>query len=188
MLVIARYLVAAVFFSACLVALVHWGIRRKRLNAFGSLARFTRSVSDPLLKPVERKVIRFGGNPQDAPIWLIGIVVVAGLLLLSLIQWLVNAVLYVSLLAHGGSRAWASMIVSVLYFIVTTALLLRVVGSWIGIDRHNRWMRYAYRLTDWIVEPIRRMLPASGFIDISPLVAWLALWIIRTLIARFFFV
>ena len=42
----------------------------------------------PLLLPLERRVIRAGGSPQDAPLWLVGIVIAGGLLLLSLVQWL----------------------------------------------------------------------------------------------------
>ena len=34
-------------------------------------------------------------------------------------------------------------------------------------------------LTDWIIEPIRRILPPFGMIDFSPLVAWLVLTLVR---------
>ena len=34
--------------------------------------------------------MRAGGSPQDAPLWLLGIVIVGGLLLLSLTGWLIN--------------------------------------------------------------------------------------------------
>ena len=35
-------------------------------------------------------------------------------------------------------------------------------------------------LSDWIIEPIRRVLPPFGMIDFSPLVAWLVLSIVRS--------
>ena len=34
-------------------------------------------------------------------------------------------------------------------------------------------------LTDWLIEPIRRILPPVGMIDFSPLVAWLLLSLVR---------
>jgi uncharacterized protein YggT (Ycf19 family) len=37
-------------------------------------------------------------------------------------------------------------------------------------------------LTNWLVEPIRRMLPPFGMLDFSPLVALLVLWLARTLL------
>ncbi len=66
--IVARYAVAVAFALACLIALLHWSVRQRKVNAFGPIARFTRKVSDPLLKPLERRVIGFGGNPQDAPV------------------------------------------------------------------------------------------------------------------------
>jgi YggT family protein len=185
-LLVVRYAIAAVFLLTCLVAAVYWAVRRKKLNAFGPVARFTRRLAEPVVRPLERRVIRWGGNPQDAPLWLVGIVLVLGLVLLSLIKWLVGSVAYVSSMAQGGPRSWITMLIDLVYFVLTTALLLRVLGSWIGVGRYNRWMRFAYTLTDWIVEPIRRMLPSFRFIDFSPLIAWLALWLIRGVLSTMF--
>lgn len=180
----ARYTVAAAFFFACIIALVYWAVRRGKLNAFGPIARGTRRLADPLVRSIERRVIRWGGNPQDAPLWLIGIVLVAGLVLLSLIKWLAGVLVYMSSLAEGGPRTWIGFALDLVYFVLAVALLLRVIGSWVGIGRYNRWMRYAYSLTDWLVEPIRRRLPGFGIVDFSPLVAWLALYIVRNFIFR----
>ena len=59
------------------------------------------------------------------------------------------------------------------------ALIVRVFSSWFGMGRHHRWVAWSYRLTDWLVEPIRRVLPTMGILDLSPLVAWFALSLIR---------
>lgn len=162
-----------------LVALLYWAARRGKISAFGGLARTTRRLFDPIMRPLESRVIRFGGNPQDAPIWLIGIVGVLGLLLLGLIKWLVGVIYYLGALTHAGPREWARFVVDTAYFILVAALLVRVLGSWIGMGRYNRWMRLAYRLTDWLLEPFRRMLPPFGIVDLSPLLAWLALWLVH---------
>jgi YggT family protein len=183
---VARYTVAAAFFVSAFVALVYWAVRRGKLSAFGPLARATRSFADPFIKPLERRVIRWGGNPQDAPLWLLGIILVLGLIFLSLLNWLIGFVYEIFSLEHRGPGAWASFLLNLVYNVLLLALLVRVIGSWLGMGRYNRWLRFAYRLTDWIVEPIRRMLPPLGFIDLSPLVAFLALWLIRTMVARLF--
>jgi len=54
-----------------------------------------------------------------------------------------------------------------------------VIASWFGLFRYSRWIRPAYILTDWIVEPLRRVVPPLGTMDVSPLVAWLGLYLIR---------
>jgi len=40
-------------------------------------------------------------------------------------------------------------------------------------------MRPFYLLTDWLIDPIRRILPPFGIIDFSPMVAWLVLYVVR---------
>ena len=37
-------------------------------------------------------------------------------------------------------------------------------------------------LTNWIIDPIRRILPPLGLIDFSPLVAWLLLTLVRNFV------
>jgi uncharacterized protein YggT (Ycf19 family) len=41
-----------------------------------------------------------------------------------------------------------------------------------------------YWLTDWIVEPIRRILPTMGQFDLSPLAAWLLLMALRAFVEQ----
>ena len=80
------------FVAALIVLLTHWLVRRKTLAPFGWWPRLVRRVSDPLLKPMERRAIRAGGSPQDAPLWLLGMVVLAGLLLIGAARWVIGAV------------------------------------------------------------------------------------------------
>jgi uncharacterized protein YggT (Ycf19 family) len=34
-------------------------------------------------------------------------------------------------------------------------------------------------LTSWLIDPIRRILPPFGPFDLSPMVAWLVLYVVR---------
>jgi uncharacterized protein YggT (Ycf19 family) len=61
------------------------------------------------------------------------------------------------------------------------ALLVRVIGTWFGAGRRGR-LRPAWVMTDWLVEPIRRRLPALGPVDVSPIVAWFVLILARALL------
>lgn len=175
----SRLLVIIALAYASVVALTHWGVRSRKLNPFGAWPRFVRQVSDPVLQPLERRILRAGGNPQDAPLWLVGLVIVGGLLLLSLVQWLVGFAVTLSILAQSGPRAWARFLVSGLFTLIMVALLIRVISSWFGVSPYGRWMRPVMLLTDWIIDPIRRILPPFGMLDFSPLVAWLVLSVVR---------
>ena len=174
-----RVLVIVALAYASAVALTHWAVRSRRITPFGAWPRFMRRASDPILQPLERRIVRSGGSPQDAPLWLVGIVIVGGLLLLSLVQWLVGFAVTLDVLSQSGPRAWARFLVSGLFTLLMIALFVRVISSWFGISPYRSWMRPVMLLTDWIIDPIRRILPPFGMIDFSPLVAWLLLSIVR---------
>jgi YggT family protein len=181
---VVRSIVLLALLYAAIVALTHWAVRNRRIQPLGAWARFVRRVSDPVMLPVERRVIRAGGSPQNAPYWLLGIVIGGGLLLLTLTQWLIGTAVTFVYLAHSGPRVWLRVLVSALFTIVMTAILIRVIASWFGIGPYRSWMRPLVALTDWIIEPIRRVLPPFGPFDFSPMVAWLVLYLVRGLVVR----
>jgi len=116
-----------------------------------------------------------GGNPQNAPFWLLGLVVAAGLVAIWLFRWIAGMVLAVGALAGSGPVTWAAALLRVAFSVVKFALIVRVIASWFGVSPYARWMRPVIWLTDWIIRPLRRVVPALGPIDITPLVAWLIL-------------
>jgi YggT family protein len=132
-----------------------------------------------VLLPLERRIIRAGGSPQNAPLWLLGVVIALGLVLISLTQWLIGAAVGVSLAIRSGPRIWLRLVVSAIFTVLMAALLIRVIASWFGIGPYNRWMRPIVALTSWLIDPIRRIMPPFGMIDFSPMVAWLVLYVVR---------
>ena len=174
-----RSIVLLALAFAATIALTHWAVRSRRINPFGALPRLVRRASDPILLPLERRVINAGGNPQNAPLWLLGLVIGGGLLLLSLAQWLINTASGLVLLAQGGVRVWIQVLLSAVFTILMAAILIRVIASWLGIGQYRKWMRPVYALTNWLIDPIRRILPPVGIFDFSPMVAWLVLYVVR---------
>jgi YggT family protein len=176
---VARVVVLVALAGASIVALTHWAVRRRRIGPFGAWPRLVRRVSDPVLLPLERRVIRFGGSPQDAPLWLLGVVIVGGLILLSLVNWLLGTLGTIGALAEASPRDWIRILVSWAFSLVMLAIFIRVIASWFGLSEFRPWMRPLVFLSDWIIQPIRRLLPPAGMIDFSPMVAWLVLWVAR---------
>jgi YggT family protein len=174
-----RILVIVALAYAAIVAISSWAVRTRRVNPFGGWARALRKISDPVLLPLERRIIRAGGSPQNAPLWLLGLVIALGLVLISLTQWLIGAAVGVSLAIRSGPRIWLRLVVSAIFTVLMAALLIRVIASWFGIGPYNRWMRPIVALTSWLIDPIRRIMPPFGMIDFSPMVAWLVLYVVR---------
>ena len=181
---VTRGLVVAVFAYAVVVAATHWAVRSRRLNPFGGWARFVRRISEPALRPLERRILRAGGSPSDAPLWLLGIALVGGLVLISLMRWAIGFTYELGALAQAGPRDWLIAAVSWVFRILMIALLVRVIGSWFSVSPYAKWMRPFIMLTEWLLEPLRRLLPPFGPLDLSPMVAYLLLWIAQQAVVR----
>lgn len=165
------------------VFLVDWLVRTRRINPFNPVARFFRQTVDPLIVPIERIVVRAGGLPTSAPWWALVAVVIGGILLITLLdllrRWLIQLTLAVSL----GPGAVIVLALIWALGIVQIALILRVIASWLRISEFRWWMRWAVRLTDPILRPLRRLIPPLGMIDLTPLIAYFIILILQRIIA-----
>lgn len=172
---VARWIAGAAFLLSLVVAGTHWAVRRGSLTAFGGWARWVRSWSDRFLRPIEERVVRAGGNPQDAIFWLVGAAVVGGLALIAVSGWLAGMLFDLASANRYGRHGLLILIIQYAVSLVMLALIIRVVASWISISRYSKPMRLVYGMTDWVVEPIRRVLPTFGPFDFSPFLAYLLL-------------
>jgi YggT family protein len=67
------------------------------------------------------------------------------------------------------------------------ALFVRFVARWLGVSASAPAIRLTAALTDWILVPIRRVVPPVGIIDASPIVAYFLLMLLRGLVLSVFF-
>lgn len=77
--------------------------------------------------------------------------------------------------------------IDILFSIIEIAILARVIISWIPVNRDSRIIQYLYTITEPILGPIRSLIEKSAFgrnmmFDISPIVAFLLIGIIRNII------
>lgn len=179
---VARRIVFALAVLVALVAVVDWAVRTRRISPFSGVARFCRRVVDPLLVPVERTVIRAGGGPASAPWWMLVAVVVGGLILLYLLEF-VGGLLQQLMLGARQPAALPVILLSWAFKLVELALIVRVVSSWLPISPYSRWVRWSFTLTDWLIRPLRRIIPPLGMMDVTPIVAYLILaWVVEPIV------
>ena len=183
---ISMYLVMAVrgavfvlFALASIIALVHWAVKNQHLQPFGILPRAMRRMTEPLIRPLERRIVSRGGNPSNAPYYLFWLVLLGGLVAIALSQWLVGLVFALSASAAAGPRGILLFAVNGIFSILILALFIRIIASWIQLNPYSRLMRVVNALTGWLLDPLRRVLPPFGPLDLSPLVAYLMLTLAR---------
>ena len=179
-----RGLVFGLFVICAFVAFGSWAVMTRRINPFSKLGQAIRRFTDPILEPVEHWVRKRGGNPRNAGWWILGGSVVGGILAITLTEWIIVQWARMSMASSAGPRGILRLVIYYAGQILLFALIARVIGSWLRIGRFNRWMRPAYVLTDWLVEPLRKIVPPMGRIDITPLVAWFLVKIVMSLVLR----
>lgn len=177
----ARAVAVTLPLMAGIVALTHWAVRRRHLAPMGAWSKGVRHASDPLLRPIEQRLVRAGGNPQDATLWLVGGAVGLGLALLGVVRWAFGLAFTIGRLPSAPPGVIVRVLIGWAFGLVMTAIIVRVVAGWLGASPYSRWMRPLVWLTDWLIVPIRRRLPPFGFIDLSPVLAYLLLWLVRGL-------
>ncbi len=157
------------------IALLDWLVRKRHISPFSGLARFMRDTVDPWIKPVERMVMRAGGNPVSAPWWALVFVVLSGLVLLSLLDFIRAQLAWAAMAATGGGGGLVMVLVRWTFQVLRLAIIVRVASTWFQVSQYSKWVRWAYALSEPLLGPLRRIIPAIGMVDISPIVAWLLL-------------
>lgn len=175
------FAVAAVLAVICGV---DWLVRMRKLSPFGSAARLMRRYVHPLIAPVERAVVRAGGLPSSAPWWALVFVVLTGIVLISLVEFLRGQLTSAVFALGSGPGAVYRVVVSWTFQVLQLALIVRVVLSWMRGRPGTWYYRWSWRLTEWFLRPLRQVIPLLGTIDITPLVAWLLLAVVQGLLLR----
>ena len=73
-------------------------------------------------------------------------------------------------------------VVQTLFEVYSFILLARVLTSWFQVDPYNPVIRILYQLTEPLLAPIRRLLPQTGMMDFSPIVAFLVITVVERIV------
>ncbi len=173
--------IALVFGAICVL---DWAVRARKISPFNAVARFCRSTIDPFIAPIERRVVRAGGSPASAPLWALAAVVVGGILLLTLLDVIRLEIAKSIIALQAGSAGIFRLLVGWTFKILTAALVVRVISSWLPVSRYSGWVRWSYALSEPILAPLRRVVPILGGLDITPILAFFLLQFVESLLLR----
>lgn len=67
--------------------------------------------------------------------------------------------------------------------ILTWAVIARSLLSWFPIDQSSPLYQMLFRATEPIIDPIRRLMPQTGMLDMSPMIAILVLFGLQFMVA-----
>ena len=145
-----------------------------RANFHNPICQFLYKVSNPILMPLRRII------PAWRRLDLAGVVLAWALLLLK-------RILVFSLVAAVPSFAGLALIAlaDLIGFALMMMLLLiivRVILSFVASDSYHPVIPLVHQLTEPVLKPVRKRMPALGGLDLSPMIVILAFALLQALL------
>ena len=154
------------------------------LNPFSWPAITIRRLTDPLIGPIRRALMGFGVDPKYAPLVTILLAILLGWFTIQLVASIANTL--AGVLVSLQYQALVPAVGYILYGLLavyTLLVFIRIIFGWGLISYSNRIMRFLVNATEPLLGPLRRMVPPVGGFDISPIVAFIILWLFQAAIA-----
>ena len=166
------FLVSTVFDLYLMVVIIRFWLQLVRADFYNPFSQFVVKATQPIVAPM-RRILPSMGSIDTASVVLAFLVVLAKMLVLTLItgEGIDIGILLFAVIKNAG----------VLLFWM---LLIRAVLSWFN-QGYNPVVMIMTQLTEPILAPIRRIIPAIGGLDLSVLVLFIAMNFINILFSQY---
>ena len=77
-----------------------------------------------------------------------------------------------------------AMVFTTFLYVLIIAIVIRALMSWFPMSRNNPFARIVYQVTEPLLEPVRRLMPRTGFIDLSAMVVIILLYVMIAVVNR----
>lgn len=161
-----------------LVIMLRFLLAWVRADFYNPVSQFLVKATNPLLMPL-RRIIPPLGRVDSASLVLMLLVQMAGVLLIMLVN-------------GSGIALWTALVlslhelVSLAFNVFLFAIIIQAIMSWINPHVHNPVTSLLYSLTNPVLAPFRRLLPPISGLDLSPLLAILAIQVAKMLVLPLF--
>jgi YggT family protein len=156
-------------------------------NPFTWPARTVGRATDPVINSVRRMLIGFRIEPRVAPFVAVVLIIVFGYLIFMFAENILNTVAGI---LYALSRQWTGAPVAIIGYVLfgflglyTLLIFLRILFSYLTTGYGNRWVRFMFRSTEPLLAPLRRLIPTVGMFDVSPIVAFIILYLLQFVVA-----
>jgi YggT family protein len=168
------YLLRFVFDALLMILIVRVWLQWVKADFYNPLSQFIVKVSNPIVVPLRRVVPGIGGID----------------LATILIAYVVATLKFVALAALAGENLgllafYIGLLVLIKQagFLLFVLMIVMAVMSWV-VQGYNGTLMILNQLTEPFLNPIRRIIPNMGGLDLSMLVAFLAINIINILLSN----
>ncbi|HHM7637314.1 TPA: YggT family protein [Pseudomonas aeruginosa] len=159
-----------------LIVLLRFILQLVRADFYNPLSQFIVRATKPLLNPLRRIILGFGGIDLASLVLAILIQLVLMILILMLMGYGVGG--FIMQLLIWSIIAVTSLFLKVFFF----ALIISVILSWVAPGSYNPGAQLVNQICEPLLMPFRKLLPNLGGLDLSPIFAFLALKLIDMLV------
>ncbi|MEJ2532804.1 MAG: YggT family protein [Halioglobus sp.] len=161
------------FLSLYLVAmLLRFLLQLVRADFYNPISQFLVRVTNPLVIPLRRVLPGFAG--LDISSLLLAVVLqLAGIVALLLVNGL--GLPNIGLLLIWSVLGVIGLLVNIYFF----ALLAMIILSWVAPGSSHPAIHLLYQITEPVMAPFRRALPAMGGLDFSPILVFILINVIQ---------
>jgi len=179
--------VTAVIVAAIVLIVLRSVLNYMDVNPFSWLAVSLRRSTEPVLASVRAILIGFRLDPKVAPFIAVILIIVAGYLVILVVGSVLNTIAGIIYALSSRQLGAPVAIIGYLLFgflsLYTLVIFIRIIFSWVGMSYANRLMRFVVRITEPLLGTLRRTIPPVGMFDISPIVAFIILWLCKAAVA-----
>lgn len=171
-----NFLVNTLFDLYLMVVLLRVWLQVARADFYNPFSQFIIKATQPIVAPLRRVIPSLGGWDLATIVFAL---VVAALKVITL-SLIIGAVLNPMVIIISAFIILLTSIFKLLFWV----LILRAILSWISRG-HNPIEAVMIQLTEPLLAPVRRFMPAMGGLDLSMLVVLLGLQFLEMLINDF---
>jgi YggT family protein len=174
-----EFLINVLFGFYVLAIMLRTLLAAVRADFYNPVSQFLVKVTNPALLPLRRVLPSVGRIDSSA------------IVLMLAVQML--AILLILLLRGGGVPLGALLFVSIaelvglLFNIYIFSIIILAIISWVNPGSYNPVLGLLHSLTEPVMRPFRRLLPPVSGLDLSPMVALLALYLAKMLVLPLLF-
>jgi YggT family protein len=180
------YVIVAAIVAMIVLMVVRFILNYADLNPFSKPVIFVRRLTDPFLNPVRRALAGFGIQANGAPLVVILLTILLGYFVLMLAHSILNTAAGVLESTTGGKAGGFVALLGYLLYgmlsLYSLLIVMRIIFSWGRLSYVNRVMRFLINVTDPLLTPLRQVIPPLGMFDISPIVAFIIIWLFQAAI------
>ena len=177
---IFTYLIYVFFGLYILAMLLRFLLQAVRADFYNPISQSLVKVTNPLVIPLRKIVPGFGGLDL-ASLLLALILQILMVTLLVLIQ--TGAMLAPLPLLLVGVLGLASYLLKIYFF----ALLAMIVLSWIAPGGNHPALYLLHQITEPVMAPFRKVLPAMGGLDFSPILVFIIINVLQIVLRNLAF-